>query len=172
MVGLLKGLGIKLQVLFMILRYTVCQEKNADTGSADGGVGEERVRIFPDAFQQFLQPFGGDMVYVCQPEPGPSADVLLSFAALEADSYGKTWTGRFFLCGGRLLFLCSVIAVFFGAVAYQCVIFDEIGNFLQSAFCRLHVRIAFEQADFDFCHNLNFIFRITAAKFVLKSGYG
>lgn len=67
------------------------------------------------------------------------------------------------------MFLCSVIAVLFGAVAYQCVIFDEIDNFLQSIFCRLHVRIAFEQADFDFCHNLFFL--ITAAKFVLKSGY-
>lgn len=64
-VGLLKGPGIKLQILFMILRYAVCQEKNADTGATDGGVGEERVRIFPDAFQQFLQPVVGNMVNVC-----------------------------------------------------------------------------------------------------------
>ena len=129
-VALLEDFGIDFPVLLRSGRQAVRTVDNAKPRTADSGVGQQRMLVGADTSDKFRQAVGVDMVDVCQRQRSPAHDVLCLLAASEAHGNGKTRAGGFLPCSGSLLPVMTVIAVFLGTVAHQCIVADKVYDFL------------------------------------------
>ena len=129
-VALLEDFGIDFPVLLRSGRQAVRTVDNAKPRTADSGVGQQRMLVGADTSDKFRQAVGVDMVDVCQRQRSPARDVFCLLAASEAHGNGKTRAGGFLPCSGSLLPVMTVIAVFLGTVAHQCIVADKVYDFL------------------------------------------
>ena len=89
-VGLFEGILIEfflLREVQLVAVLAVVQEENAEATSADGLVGEQRVRILLGLFFQLVDECCIRIVDIHHSDARPSGNVFLRFAALEQGSY-------------------------------------------------------------------------------------
>lgn len=146
-VPLFKEAAVEPQVWLVLLAQPLDGEDDAQAVPADGGVGQQCMRVGTGtaaAFRQFLRV---DVVDVGQAESRPFMYVLLPLAAFEAYGHCKARAGRFLPSGSGVVAVSQEVTVFFGMLLHGRRFADKVNDVCQGSGARTFVRIAFEKAD-------------------------
>ena len=146
-VGLLEGILIEfflLREVQLVTVLAVVQEENTEATSADGLVGEQRVRVLLGLFFQLVDECCIRIVDIYHSDARPSGDVFLRFAALEQGSYREADAFGLLELGFFRHPLMQDATMFDSQVPDGVVLTDQSNDLFQGRFFRVTVGVTME----------------------------